>query len=69
MNSRMTFRKGVNTLIGENGSGKTNALHALRLLLDDYLARNATYLRETDFCRELGDWRGHWIIIARGLCT
>ncbi|MCK4784031.1 MAG: AAA family ATPase [Desulfobacteraceae bacterium] len=64
LNARFTFRKGVNTLIGENGSGKTNALYALRLLLDDSLSRNATHLRETDFCRALGNWRGHWIIIS-----
>ena len=64
LNARFTFRKGVNTLIGENGSGKTNALYALRLLLDDALSRNATYLQDTDFCRALDDWHGHWIIIA-----
>ena len=62
--SRFRFLPGVNTLIGENGAGKTNALHALRLLLDESLARNAGFLRESDFCRELGDWRGHWIVIA-----
>jgi len=62
--SRFSFSSGVNTLIGENGSGKTNALHALRLLLDEGLARNAVYLRESDFCRELGDWRGQWIVIS-----
>ena len=61
---RFRFREGVNTLIGENGSGKTNALHALRLLLDESLERNAIYLRDTDFCRELSQWRGHWIVIA-----
>jgi putative ATP-dependent endonuclease of OLD family len=31
------FKKGVNTVLGENGSGKTNALFALRLLLDETL--------------------------------
>lgn len=61
---RLRFREGVNTLMGENGSGKTNALHALRLLLDESLERNAVYLRETDFCRELSQWRGQWIVIA-----
>ena len=61
---KFCFRKGVNTLIGENGSGKTNALHALRLLLDESLERNAVYLRDTDFCRELSQWRGQWIVIA-----
>jgi putative ATP-dependent endonuclease of OLD family len=62
--ARFRFEKGVNTLIGENGSGKTNAFYALRLLLDDTLARNAGQMRENDFCRALIDWRGHWIVIA-----
>ncbi len=64
MTGRFVFCKGVNTLIGENASGKTNALFALRLLLDDTLSRNATHLRETDFCRALGNWHGHWIIMS-----
>ncbi len=64
LKGRFVFRKGVNTLIGENGSGKTNALHALRLLLDDALPRNSICLREADFSRALGDWKGHWIVIA-----
>jgi putative ATP-dependent endonuclease of OLD family len=55
---------GVNTLIGENGSGKTNVLHALRLLLDENIERNAIYLKESDFCRDIGQWRGHWIVIS-----
>ena len=64
LTARFAFQKGVNTLIGENGSGKTNALYGLRLLLDDSLTRNAANLRETDFCRALEDWRGHWIVIS-----
>jgi putative ATP-dependent endonuclease of the OLD family len=64
LNARFKFQKNVNTLVGENGSGKTNALYALRLLLDDSLSRNATHLRESDFCRALGSWRGHWIVIS-----
>lgn len=62
--ARFPFQKGVNTLIGENGSGKTNALYAIRLLLDENLSRNSTRLRDTDFCRVLGDWKGHWIVIS-----
>tara|TARA_R110001583_G_scaffold171004_1_gene324453 strand:+ start:379 stop:2421 length:2043 start_codon:yes stop_codon:yes gene_type:complete len=58
------FKKGVNTVLGENGSGKTNALFALRLLLDESLPRNITKLRDSDFCRNLGDWKGHWIVIS-----
>lgn len=63
-NAEFQFAKGVNTLIGENGSGKTNVFHAIRLLLDDSLSRGAIRLRETDFNRALGPWRGHWIIIS-----
>lgn len=62
--AKFVFKKGVNTILGENGSGKTNALHALRLLLDDSLPRNATKLSESDFCRNLTNWQGHWIIIS-----
>jgi putative ATP-dependent endonuclease of OLD family len=62
--SVLSFKKGVNTILGENGSGKTNALYALRLLLDDSLPRNIIKLRDIDFCRNLSNWRGHWIIIS-----
>ena len=58
------FKKGVNTIIGENGSGKTNLFRAIRLLLDENLFRAAYRLNESDFHRGLSDWRGHWIIIS-----
>jgi putative ATP-dependent endonuclease of OLD family len=61
-NVSLSFDKGVNTIIGENGSGKTNILQALRLLIDESLPRNIRFY-ESDFNRTLGDWRGHWIII------
>jgi putative ATP-dependent endonuclease of OLD family len=64
LSARFRFQNGVNTLIGENGSGKTNVLHALRLILDESLERNAVNLRESDFCRDLPSWRGEWIIIS-----
>lgn len=54
---------GVNTIIGENGSGKSNLFRAIRLLLDDTFATRRHDLRDTDFHRGLGDWRGHWIVI------
>ncbi len=60
----LKFEKGVNTIIGENGSGKTNVFRAIRLLLDDTLIRMAYRLDERDFHRGLDDWRGHWIIIS-----
>jgi predicted ATP-dependent endonuclease of OLD family len=62
--SELIFNKGVNTVLGENGAGKTNALYALRLLLDDSLPRNITKLTENDFCRNLDGWRGHWVVIS-----
>lgn len=58
------FSKGINTIIGENGSGKTNLFRAIRLLLDDSMRRSAMKLNERDFFRGIGDWRGHWIIIS-----
>lgn len=64
LQGRFRLKPGVNTLIGENGSGKTNAFQALRFLLDENLSRNALSLRETDFCRDLGPWKGHWIIVS-----
>lgn len=60
----VVFNKGINTIIGENGSGKTNLFRAIRLLLDDTMVRAAHRLNDDDFHRGLGDWRGHWIIIS-----
>lgn len=58
------FNKGVNTIIGENGSGKTNLFRAIRLLLDADQLRWTYRLDEGDFHRGLANWRGHWIIIS-----
>lgn len=64
LKARFTLRPGVNTLIGENGSGKTNAFQAIRYLLDENLSRNALSLKDSDFCRDLAQWRGQWIVIS-----
>jgi len=64
INAKFAFKEGVNTILGENGSGKTNALFVLRMLLDDTLPRNITRLKDSDFCRNLDDWKGHWVIIS-----
>lgn len=64
LKAKLCFQTGVNTLIGENGSGKTNVMHAIRLLLDESLERNSIYLRESDFCRDLTSWQGQWVIIS-----
>ena len=63
-NAKFLFRKGVNTVIGENGSGKTNLFRAIRLLLDDNMIRSAYRLDSVDFNRGLERWQGHWIIIS-----
>ncbi|WP_122046702.1 AAA family ATPase [Vibrio atlanticus] len=63
-NVKLHFNKGINTVIGENASGKTNLFRAMRLLLDNSMPRSSTKLSEDDFCRSLGPWRGHWIIIS-----
>lgn len=64
-NSKFEFKKGINTIIGENGSGKTNLFRAIRLLLDDNLLRFSYRLNENDFNRKLADnWKCHWIIIS-----
>jgi putative ATP-dependent endonuclease of OLD family len=62
--ANISFKKGINTIIGENGSGKTNLFRAIRLLLDDNMLRSAIKLKDKDFHRGLPDWRGHWIVIS-----
>lgn len=62
LNSSLDFHKGVNTIIGENGSGKTNIMQAIRILLDENLPRTYRFY-ESDFNRSLKSWKGHWIII------
>ena len=61
---RFSFVEGVNTIIGENDSGKSNAMTALRILLDDTYYYNTKRLKENDFSDSLINWKGHWIIIS-----
>jgi len=65
-NAKFHFNKGINTIIGENGSGKTNVFKAIRLLLEDASLQYSYKLSEIDFNRKLGkdNWKGHWIIIS-----
>ncbi len=65
-NAKFEFKKGINTIIGENGSGKTNLFRAMRLLLEDSSIQYAYKLNDSDFNRTLGEngWKGHWIIIS-----
>ncbi|WP_226457731.1 ATP-dependent nuclease [Pseudomonas sp. AF03-9] len=62
--AKFLFRPGVNTVIGENGSGKSNLFRAIRLLLDANIYRAAHDLSEGDFFRRRSSWKGHWIIIS-----
>lgn len=62
-NAIFQFEPGVNTLIGENSSGKSNALYSIRLLLDESLPINATKFLETDFNQNINNWKGHWIVL------
>jgi len=65
-NAYFNFNKGINAVIGENGSGKTNVFKAIRLLLEDASLQFAYKLTEGDFNRTLdkGRWKGHWIVIS-----
>jgi putative ATP-dependent endonuclease of the OLD family len=63
-NATVCFKKGINTIIGENGSGKSNLFRAIRLLLDENMVKASFHLNEDDFNRGIGSWKGHWIIIS-----
>jgi putative ATP-dependent endonuclease of OLD family len=63
-NAKLIFKKGINTITGENGSGKTNLFRSIRLLLDENMIRAAYRLDKNDFHRGLPRWQGHWIIIS-----
>lgn len=63
-NCSIHFRNGVNTIIGENDSGKSNAIIALRMLLDESYYLTTKNLKENDFSQTLENWKGHWIIIS-----
>lgn len=53
----------INTIIGENGTGKTNLFYALRILLD---SNYRAFFNEDSFSYELNEIKGNWIIIS---CT
>ncbi|WP_210461745.1 ATP-dependent nuclease [Pantoea ananatis] len=64
-NSYFCFQKdSVNTIIGENASGKTNLFNAMRLILDDSLPLNSRILSSEDFNRGLEEPFGNWVIIT-----
>lgn len=59
--SSIDLKDDITTLIGENGTGKTNLFYALRHLLDK---NDKHFLGEGDFSYNLSNPRGHWIIIS-----
>jgi putative ATP-dependent endonuclease of OLD family len=53
-------------LVGENRSGKSNFLHALRLVLDPTLPNSERYLRREDFWDGLSDGSSGWDPLLAG---
>lgn len=64
LKGRFLFKKGVNVIIGENDSGKTNLMQAIRLVLDKRMDWRERELSENMFSEMLADWRGQVIIIS-----
>lgn len=64
LRERFLFQKGVNVILGENDSGKTNLMQAIRLILDKRLEWHEKELTEKMFSESLVDWRGQIIIIS-----
>lgn len=62
-NCSFAFQKGVNTIVGENGVGKTNLFEAMRLLLDESISGKERRLQGEDFSRSIGKWQGHWVSV------
>ena len=53
-------------IVGENRAGKTNFIHALRLVLDPTLPNSDRYLRREDFWDGLSDGSPDWDPMANG---
>lgn len=60
---KIDITQNINTIIGENGTGKTNLFYAMRILLDN---NYRPYFNDDSFSYELNQIRGNWIIIS---CT
>lgn len=56
--SQISFNKGLNILVGENASGKSTIIDALRLILKDqeqsYITEDAKYIYTHIDCDEIG---------------
>ena len=53
-------------IVGENRAGKSNFIHALRLVLDPTLPNNERYLRREDFWDGLSDGTPGWDPMVTG---
>lgn len=59
--ANINFNEKITTVIGENGTGKTNLFNTIRLLMDNGYRH---FFDESDFSYELGDCKCQWIIIS-----
>lgn len=57
----INFNKSITTVIGENGTGKTNLFNAVRLITDNSFRH---FFNEDDFSYELNNPKCQWIIIS-----
>lgn len=64
LKERFLFQKGVNVIIGENDSGKTNLMQAIRLILDKRMEWHEKELSEKMFPESMLNWQGQIIIIS-----
>lgn len=64
LKERFLFQKGVNVIIGENDSGKTNLMQAIRLILDKRMDWHEKELTEKMFPESVDKWQGQIIIIS-----
>ena len=64
LKERFLFQKGVNVIIGENDSGKTNLMQAIRLILDKRMDWHEKELSEKMFPESMLNWQGQIIIIS-----
>lgn len=64
LKERFLFQKGVNVIIGENDSGKTNLMQAIRLILDKRMDWHEKEISEKMFPESIPNWQGQIIIIS-----
>lgn len=64
ISEKAVFKPGVNVILGENDSGKSNFMSAIRLVLDKKLPWYEKEIKEEMFSASLPNWKGHVIIIS-----